>query len=210
MRRREFIQIAGIMAGGLVHSRALTSILDGKNQHLLLAPDFIDQAVNEFSKRQRTLVTELVDVIIPQCEKYPGALAAGVPKFVELMVAHWMTDAERDAFKLGLVEVDQLAQETLGSDFASCSADQRITVLEALEAKYQDHPWYQPGRLVSQDDNAATLPFIAQLKEFTVFGFFMSEVGCKQVLRYNPMPGTFDADIPLGQDESSWTPTPLM
>jgi hypothetical protein len=50
------------------------------------------------------------------------------------------------------------------------------------------------------DDSA---PFICQLKELTVLGFTLSEVGATQFLRPNPM-GRLDGSLPLGPDDSAY------
>jgi gluconate 2-dehydrogenase gamma chain len=208
--RREFISIASMMLGGLVHTRALAALLNGEKQYLFKAPDFIQQSVSEFSPAQRQRVSAIVDIIIPATANSPGALDAAVPKFIELLVANWMTDDERTEFKRGLEEIDQLARQRHKEAFVDSDPKQRQALLETFEARYSDHPWYQQGRVDTPGSYKNAIPFIAQLKELTVFGFFMSEVGCKQALRYNPMPGRFEADIPLDQNDSSWTPTPLM
>jgi gluconate 2-dehydrogenase gamma chain len=40
-------------------------------------------------------------------------------------------------------------------------------------------------------------PFILQLNEMTLLGFFTSEVGATQVLQYDPVPGPFKGCVPL-------------
>lgn len=212
MQRREFLSAATIMLGGMVHSRSLLALLNGENQHMTMAADFTSQPVDVFTPTQRSLVAAITDTIIPATD-LPGALDAGVPKFIELMAAHWMTEAERAELLRGMTEIEQLSKQLHQQPLADCLPEQRMAVLEQLEARYCHHPWYQQG-CAAPDDTVEVdpdkLPFIAQIKEFTVFGFFISEVGCKQVLRYNPMPGRFDADIPLDANDSSWVPTPLM
>jgi gluconate 2-dehydrogenase gamma chain len=71
-----------------------------------------------------------------------------------------------------------------------------------LEDAASDSPWYTFANV--QREFISDAPFICQIKELTIWGFFTSEVGGKQVLRYNPMPMYFDGDIPLGTEESSW------
>jgi hypothetical protein len=78
--------------------------------------------------------------------------------------------------------------------------------MEALEDAASDSPWYEFGNIMREFISDA--PFICQFKELTVWGFFTSEKGGSQVLRYNPMPMFFNGDIPLASDDSSWT-TPL-
>ena len=75
--------------------------------------------------------------------------------------------------------------------------------MEALEDAASDSPWYAYANV--QRDFISDAPFICQIKELTIWGFFTSEVGGTQVLRYEAMPMRFDGDIPLGADESSWS-----
>lgn len=206
MQRRDLVRIATIALGGMVHTPALAALLKTKNRHLINAPDFIAQAVDVFSLQQRGLVASIAETIIPATE-LPGALEADVPRFIEILAGNWMTAAERTAFTEGLATVEALSREREHRAFSRCDPAQRKLLLEWIEEQHRDHAWYQPSYA---GDIGGDIPFIAQIKELTVFGFFMSEVGCRRVLRYNPMPGRFEADIPLVQGESGWTPTPLM
>jgi hypothetical protein len=42
------------------------------------------------------------------------------------------------------------------------------------------------------------------MKELTLLGYFTSEIGCKQALRYTETPGRFDPCAPLVPGEKSW------
>ena len=46
-------------------------------------------------------------------------------------------------------------------------------------------------------------PFICQIKELTVLGFMLSEIGSKEFLRPNPM-GEFKGDAQLNPNDSSY------
>jgi gluconate 2-dehydrogenase gamma chain len=83
------------------------------------------------------------------------------------------------------------------------SAAQQLQIMEALEDAASDSQWYDLGNTLREFISDA--PFICQLKELTVWGFFTSQEGASQVLRYNPMPMYFDGDIPLASDENSWS-----
>ena len=101
-------------------------------------------------------------------------------------------------------------QQRAGGDFAALDADTQLSHLEALEEEASDAAWFGLGNVMRIWDSEA--PFICQFKELVVLGFFLSEVGGTQVLREMPM-GSFDGDIPLGPDDTSWAaelPTRLM
>ena len=206
MNRRQFSSLAALVLGGTIHSRALASLMDSDAKHIFLRDAYTDANTATFSAEQRALVTAVSDAIIPETDS-PGATIAKVPWFIDLITGQWMTTEERDEFFAGLLEINQLAKNQYQQGFTNCSAQQKITVLEQMEDAADGHPWYKLGAASGFEIRA---PFIAIIKELTIFGFFMSEVGSTQVLRMNHIPGRFEGDIPLGWDDSSWTPVPLM
>jgi glucoside 3-dehydrogenase (cytochrome c) hitch-hiker subunit len=205
MQRRQFLGMAAITLGGMVHTRALAALIGSEEKALFYQCNDTAQSVNAFTDRQRKIVSGIAETIIPKTET-PGALEADVPKFLELMVSDWMTPAECDDFLRGIAEVELAAQKVYKIGFAACSPDQQQELLETIEDTHQDHDWYQ------QDGESALkseAPFIVVIKELTIFGFFMSEMGSTQVLRMKQM-GAFEGDIPLKQEESSWTSVALL
>jgi hypothetical protein len=125
-------------------------------------------------------------------------LEAGVPKFIELMVADWFNDAERRVFTDGMADVERRS----GGLFTDMSVADQLDLLESLEAETSDHPWYNTGETVRVWDESA--PFICQFKELTVLGFVLSEVGAKQFLRTNSM-GSFDGDTVLASTDAAYS-----
>ena len=141
------------------------------------------------------------EVIIPRTDT-PGAIDARVPFFIELMVANWLNDGERAIFGAGLKDIESRIPPEYGRPFDQLDAGEQLKIMEELERAAADSPWYAFGN--SQREYISDAPFICQLKELTIWGFFTSQEGASQVLRYNPMPMYFDGDVPLAPDASSW------
>lgn len=205
MNRRQFIELTSwILAGSSLPAGAESREQIQHQQKLFaLGQNFIDQPAAFFTPQQRRLVARLVEIIIPRTDT-PGALDARADHFIELTVAHYMTEEERKTFVSGLMGL----QTKIGANKANTADDEVETAqltryLEELEAENSDATWYQLG---SRVDNGfdSTAPFICQLKELTALGFFMSEVGATQVLRHNPMPGAFKGETTLSSDQPSW------
>ena len=191
MNRRQFMQLSAlVLAGGAVNGPSLAA---DQQRLFTLGRSFIEQPVDLFSSAQRKLLQAAVETIIPRTDT-PGALDASVDRFIELCVAQFLTEPERAVFIAGL---DRLlnAVDQQQSDL--------ITLLTELEEQHSDAGWYQLGNRVGNGFDSSA-PFICQLKELTVVGFFMSEVGATQVLRHNPMPGQFDGETVLASDQPSW------
>jgi len=46
--------------------------------------------------------------------------------------------------------------------------------------------------------------YFRMVKELTILGYFSSEIGCTQAVRYIEVPGAFHADIPYKKGEPAW------
>lgn len=201
MNRREFLQCAAILVSGSSAAQLGFSLTEEQEVYLATAPDFTATPVNYFTPPQREIIAAMVETIIPRTDT-PGAIDAGVPIFVELMVAHWLNEEETAIFNAGLTDMEVRIPADFGQAFQALAPEQQLEVMEALEDEASGSPWYDFGNV--QRDFVSDAPFICQLKELTVWGFFTSREGGSQVLRYDPMPMYFDGDTPLRQDDSSW------
>lgn len=201
MNRREFLQCATILLTGVSASQLGCALTEEQQTYLAAAPNFNTEDVDYFSDEQRKVVAAMAEVIIPRTDT-PGAIDAGVPRYIELMAAGWLNEQERAIFNAGLSDIQSRIPRDYGATFDSLSAPQQLEIMEALEEGASDSEWYTFGN--TQREFIGDAPFICQLKELTIWGFFTSEVGGKQVLRYNPMPMRFDGDIPLAPGDSTW------
>ena len=206
MNRREFLQCAAILISGVGASQIGFSLSEEQQSFLASAPSYSAEPVNYFTPAQRKIVAAMAEVIIPRTDT-PGAIDARVPAFLELMAAHWLNDEERSIFNAGLLDVETRIPQVYGKPFDQLGATKQLQIMEALEKAASDSPWYDFGNV--QRVYISDAPFICQLKELTIWGFFTSQEGGSQVLRYDPMPMYFDGDIPLAPGDSTWT-TPLV
>jgi hypothetical protein len=203
MKRREFIQAAAVLTSGAAVLPPGWAMNHEQRVFLAAQPAYIERRQPDFfSPAQRAAVSAAAEQVIPQTDT-PGAADAGVPRFIELMVSDWFDEAERGLFMDGLADLQQRA----AGDFAGLPTARQLALLEQLEDEAGDHDWYNIGNVSRVWDSQA--PFICQLKELTVLGFMLSEVGATQFLRPNPM-GVFDGAVPLaGHDPSHASELPL-
>jgi hypothetical protein len=202
MNRREFLQCAAILITGASASQLGFSLNEAQQAFLANAPNFNTTAVDYFTPRQRKIVAAMTEIIIPRTDT-PGAIDAGVPRYIELMAANWLNEEESAIFTAGLQDIETRIPMEYGSAFDQLDSAQQLEIMEALEDAASDSPWYEFGNVMREFISDA--PFICQFKELTVWGFFTSEKGGSQVLRYDPMPMFFNGDIPLASDDSSWS-----
>jgi len=195
--RRDFLVRASLAAAGAAVSVSALSV------SLPAAAAVPEGELRFFTPDQRNLVAALAETIIPQTDT-PGAIDAGVPRYIEFMAREWLRPEERGIFMRGLIETERMAAETFGKAFAACRADERERILDLMEDEAGTASWYIPGNVERAFDPAA--PFICQLKELTVYGYFSSQTGATQALALNSTGGDFAGDIPLSDVGSAWAP----
>src|SRR2546426_1102954 len=56
-----------------------------------------------------------------------------------------------------------------------------------------------------RDDTPPAPPhYFRQIKELALLGYFTSEIGCTQAMRYRETPGRFDPCVPYTPGETAW------
>ena len=200
MNRREFLQCATILVSGIGASGLGFALSEEQQNYLAAAPNYNAGEVNFLSQEQRRVLSAMCEIVIPRTDT-PGAIDAGVPRFVELMARDWLTEGEQSIFNQGLQDLIERTAREHGTSFDQLDAPTQQAIMEAMEEQASDSSWYEFGNL--QRDFVSDAPFICQVKELTIWGFFTSEVGSTQVLQYNPMPMYFDGEVPLGPNDST-------
>ena len=201
MNRREFLQCAAILVSGTSASQLGFTPSEEQQVYLASAPDYNKGKVNYLTPAQRKIIAAMAEVVIPRTDT-PGAIDAGVPNFIELMASDWFNEQESAIFSAGIKAMEEQVPSVYGKPFDQLDAAQQLEIMEELEAQASDSSWYEYGNV--QREFISDAPFICQVKELTIWGFFTSEVGATQVLRYEPMPMAFDGNTPLSVQDSSW------
>jgi gluconate 2-dehydrogenase gamma chain len=134
----------------------------------------------------------LVELIIPTTDT-PGARDAGVHTFIDGMLAEVYTEQQRRDFLLGLEDVEARAQAA-GASFVASTLATQTQILQQLEAGSAPGPERRPG-----EPRHEPLPFFAALKELTLLGYYTSEVGATQELKYVHAAGSYDGDVPFAR-----------
>ena len=132
---------------------------------------------------QDTLVAAISERIIPTTDT-PGAIAAGVPAYIEMMLADWYEPTDRNEFMTGLGVLEGHARVQFNRPFAGLAPEEQDLVLTQA----------MTGRVSGLAGN-----FFEHCRQLTVLGYYTSEVGCKQERVYLPVPGRYDGKYPYAQ-----------
>jgi hypothetical protein len=131
---------------------------------------------------QSETVATIADMIIPATDT-PGARAADVHRFIDLLLAEWFPDDERAEFLAGLADVDTRARAAFGTDLIGATEAQRTELLGKLDAEAQ---------ALGETKRNAKKHFFQLMKSLTVYGYFTSEAGATGELHFVAIPGSFD------------------
>ncbi len=120
-----------------------------------------------FTTAEYAMVERLAEIIIPS-DVTPGAKEAGVAEFIDFMVA---SGAEvQYGFRMGLAWLNAHAEQADGKRFVELTPEQQTSLLEPLGFKDKAHPGEETGRR-----------FFRMIREYTVTGFYTSEIGYKEL-----------------------------
>lgn len=123
------------------------------------ASDLANHRFVFFTPAEQALLETLTDLIIPADDHSPGARAARVPAFADLMISTG-TDRAKAAWRSGLAA------------FASAAQSQSLEAVLAKAAAEEERPTTDVGR------------FFIDLKRMTVDGYYTSNSGIMQELGY--------------------------
>ena len=169
--------------GGAVSLPVVSGVLSGCQ-----APtDAAAYTLQTLTSDQNELIATIAELIIPTTDT-PGARAAKVNEFVDIVVTDFLPEEDKTRFMEGLAETDALAQAAHGASFVDCSEEQQIALLTELEdAAYS-------AREAGED-----AAFFMMIKEMTLTGYYTSEIGATQELIYVHEAGEYKPDIPYSE-----------
>ena len=135
-----------------------------------------------FSDSEMVTLRALADVILPATDS-PAASAADTHYFIDLAIPACASAAAQKVFREALKYLGR-------KNFANLAPAKQVELLKARAAADMELPYDQS--------------FFKILKDYTLTGYFLSEVGATQALAYERVPGGFQGDLPLKTDQKAW------
>lgn len=188
MDRREAVRRVATMFGGFV-------IAGRVDLFALPDPAAPRRGQDLFSAQDVATLDELAETILPATAKSPGAKAAKTGAFMVLMVTDCFDPADQEVFRRGLKALDLASVTRHGVPFSQASADQRLALAERFDRE---------AHAAMQRETDGPPHWFRMMKELACVGFFTSEVGMTQALRYMETPGRFDPCAPYTPGDPAW------
>lgn len=123
-----------------------------------------------FTEEENRTIIEMSERIIPADDHSPGAKAAGVNAYIDLVVSE-STEATKQTWRAGLAAINKMSRDKTGKLFADSTVEQQTELLKEV-SKNERSPQTVEER------------FFRTIKYATADGYYTSEIGIHKELRY--------------------------
>lgn len=130
----------------------------------------IDATTRFFHDNDFALISKVADLIIPETDT-PGAVGAGVPAYIDLVISR-NTD-QQSVMADGLRWLDEEANRLAQKKFVDLDESQQLSILQPLCDAFDAH-----------ETSARNVQFFALMKSLTADGYYTSKIGLLQELGY--------------------------
>lgn len=178
MNRREALSSVAIILGGTI--LGADAFLSGCKQ--------TSKDVVAFTPDDIALLNEIAETILPKTNT-PGAKEANVGAFMTVIVKDCYKPEEAKVFMEGLRTIES-------KGFMKASATEKHDLLVGLD---KDAKAFQKTKKEGEAPH-----YFRMMKELTLWGFFTSEVGATQALRYVAVPGKYEGCIDYKKGDRAW------
>ncbi|MBK8494302.1 MAG: gluconate 2-dehydrogenase subunit 3 family protein [Ferruginibacter sp.] len=186
MQRRELIKMIAVITGSAVIGADI--FLAGcKNKK----DDFFNEDDIDF-------FDEVAETIIPKTNT-PGAKDAATGKFMALYAAGCYDETNREILRDGISKLNEAAKQKYDAGFMKIDPAQSQALLTEIDSEAKKYNVQNTG-----GEKGKTLHYFTLMKQLTLLGFFTSEAGATQVLRYNPVPGKYEGCVDYKTGETAW------
>lgn len=185
MKRRDVLKGLGYSLSYVIAAPSVISLLQScKNDTGTQAwiPVF-------FSGEQGLVIENMVDLILPKTDDVPGAIDLNLHRFFDAYVNEVSPVEDQENFKNGF----DLLISALSKSVNKCTPEDYDAVLSR---------YLKAGKGVSdtfKDTDKLIWNTLMHLRNITIWAFKTSEAIGKNVLAYDPIPGSYSGCIPLNE-----------
>src|SRR5260370_41539133 len=173
INRRTALKVIAVGVGTASTLPILENDVLGQHQHpdmQMAASVPATEGARFFNPQEMETIAAISDLIIPTDERSPGATAAGVSGFIDLMVNESPNETKA-LWRDGLAAVDRMSERKFSAAFIRAPQKQQISLLKTI-SRNERKPKTTEER------------FFVAIKSMTVDAYYTSAIGIHQDLRY--------------------------
>jgi hypothetical protein len=191
MNRREAILAVGFLGGGTVIGAQTFLPGCGSKPSPLGATALLSQD-------QIAFLDEVGETILPTTASSPGAKAAKVGEFMDIMLNDCYSPEDQKIFMDGITTLDKASKTKFNNAFVKLKPEEKYELLLAID---REASRYKETRTAEQPETH----YYSMMKQLTLLGYFTSEIGATKVLRHVAVPGHYEACVPLKPGQKAWS-----
>jgi len=185
MNRRTVLRYSAYAAAGAAFSKSFYACKPSASNESF-SPSFFDESQYEF-------ITAFGDGLIPESDT-PGAVSLGVPQFLDHMVGAVFNPEDHEDYKRDIGLLENHLNEMSQGDYVRLSTLDRTKALSQAEKSWD------------RDDTSDIKAAYYSLRGQIINYYLNTEYVGTQLLNYLPVPGEYEACIPLGEaGGKAWT-----
>lgn len=151
-----------------------------------------------FRPGQRAQVAMIAEAIIPRTDT-PGAIDAGVPGWIEVIVKDCLEEGDQKVIVEGLSDLMRRCQSQHGKDIGQLSREEQVKFLTKM-----NNETIAEKRKAQKEGKNPPRTFLEQFKDLTKFCYCSSELGATEALELTFVPGKWIASMPLKPGQKAW------
>ncbi|MFN7279144.1 MAG: gluconate 2-dehydrogenase subunit 3 family protein, partial [bacterium] len=105
-------------------------------------------------------------------------------------------EKDQKVFMDGMKTIDQACQKAHGQGFMKATPEQRHTLLSGIDKELKEYN--------AKKQKEDPTHYFGLMKQLTLLGYFTSEIGATQALRYVAVPGRYEGCVPYKKGDRAW------
>ncbi len=195
MNRRAVLKTMPFILGSTMATPALL-------QFLVSCKDTEENDTVFLNKTNLFIVTQIADVILPKTQTI-GALDVNVPQFIDRTLKAVLTTDEQHIFHKGQKMFKTKFETVFKTDILKGTKANFLMFISAYlkvsESKQKQilAVLNQPESQVENKEMYYIYKYLTSIRYYTLYGYYTSERVDVDILNYNPVPGMYEACMPV-------------
>ncbi|TCD07033.1 gluconate 2-dehydrogenase subunit 3 family protein [Pedobacter frigidisoli] len=192
MHRREALRNVAFLLGGAISASTMGVLFESftlpENEK-----NFVSFAVGD-----EKIFAEFADVIVPTTKSSAGAKAAGLGKFIPMMMQDCYPATLQTSFAQGFKDLQAKSMKDFGKNYLALTPADRTKLMIDLRAMAIAQ------KETKSEENKDLVYFFTTARDLTLLGYYASEIGCTKAREYVLVPGRYDGNAKLKPGQKSW------
>lgn len=182
MKRRDALKNIGLAAGFAVVAPSFLSMLQSCTSEPSWVPSYL-------TKEEQTVLTNLVDIILPKTESTPSATEVKVPQFIDKYIHEVLDTEDQQITRNAFTKIIAILKPDETTSINDVTTEQYTALLDKyllLKGEIDEARKANPEAQIMTNSE-----FLGQIKWMTINAYRTSEQVGENILMYDPVPTAY-------------------